>query len=662
MASRTVTVGSTGGLHARPAALFVAAAAAAPVAVTIRTASRPAVAAGSMLSVLALRASFGTEVILEADGPGAEEALDELAGLIAQNLDEEPKQAPEEEAERLPEPEAEPEKAERLPQPEAEPGKAEAGSLQGIGVSPGLAGGPAHRLVPAPTVPAPSAVTDPEAEAGCVTRALQEVAAELSRRAEAAVDQTAAQILRAQVMMVEDTVLTDAGTAVARSGVDAPHAIDQAFASYRDTFLAAGGYLAERVTDLDDLRDRAIAAALGLAMPGIPDPGVPFVLIAGDLAPADTAGLDPQQVLAIVTERGGPTGHMAIVARSMGIPAIVKCQGAMQIADGTTITVDGSTGEVAVGVEPDVVESTRERERRRRAELASSSGSGRTLDGYPISLMANIGSARDLEDPGAPVAEGVGLFRTEFLYLDRAEPPSVEEQIALYTKVFALNRGKRTVVRTLDAGADKPVPFLRQEPEPNPALGMRGLRLARRDPEILREQLFAISAAAQATGADVWVMAPMVATVTEAGDFAAQCRAAGLPHAGVMIEIPAAALQIEAILAECDFISIGTNDLSQYTFAADRENGDLADLNNPWQPALLKLIAMCGQAAVAAGKPAGVCGEAAADPALAPILAGLGITSLSMPARAIPACRESLAAHTLAQCQSLARTALAGRR
>ncbi|HCT77891.1 MAG TPA: phosphoenolpyruvate--protein phosphotransferase, partial [Micromonosporaceae bacterium] len=497
------------------------------------------------------------------------------------------------------------------------------------------------------------------AEAARALTALRDVSTELSRRAAGPVDRTAADILRAQVMIIDDLVLADAVASAVQSGMDAAHAIDHAFDSHRRTFHEAGGYLAERVADLDDLRDRAIAACLGEAMPGVPDPGVPFILIARDLAPADTASLDPQQVLAVVTERGGPTSHTAIVARSLGIPAVVRCPGAMSIADGTTVTVDGTTGEVVIGVDDATVSAVREREQQRQATLASSSGDGRTADGHPVALLANIGSARDLDDPAAHGAEGVGLFRTELLYLDRTDAPSLEEQISVYSNVFALNQGRRMIVRTLDSGADKPLPFMQHDQEPNPALGIRGLRLARRDPGVLQTQLKAIAAAAMATGADVWVMAPMVATIAEAADFTARCRAAGLAKAGVMIEIPAAALQVNAILGVCDFISIGTNDLSQYTFAADRENGDLADLNDPWQPALLQLIAMCGAAGAAAGKPVGICGEAAADPALAPILVGLGATSLSMPARAIPACRESLARHTLAQCRNLAQTALA---
>ena len=215
------------------------------------------------------------------------------------------------------------------------------------------------------------------------------------------------------------------------------------------------------------------------------------------------------------------------------------------------------------------------------------------------------------------------------------------------------------VLRTLDAGADKPLPFLGLRPEPNPALGVRGLRVARVLPEVLDAQLAAVAAAARATGAEVWVMAPMVSTAAEAASFAAAVRAAGLPTAGVMVEVPAAALHADRLLAAVDFLSIGTNDLGQYTMAADRMSGDLAELLDPWQPAVLQLIAACGAAGRAAGKPVGVCGEAAADPLLALVLVGLGVTSLSMTARSVPAVGAALAAHTLAECQALAALALA---
>ncbi|GAB3980460.1 hypothetical protein GCM10027615_59020 [Plantactinospora veratri] len=214
------------------------------------------------------------------------------------------------------------------------------------------------------------------------------------------------------------------------------------------------------------------------------------------------------------------------------------------------------------------------------------------------------------------------------------------------------------VIRTLDAGADKPLPFLHQADEPNPALGVRGLRLVRQRPELLRTQLAAIARAAGQTGAEVWVMAPMVATRAEAAEFADAVHAAGLPKAGVMVEVPAAALRAGQLLEVVDFLSVGTNDLSQYTFAADRQSGLLAELLDPWQPALLRLIGEVGAAGRAAGKPVGVCGEAAADPLLAPVLVGLGMTSLSMSGRSLAPVRAALAGRSYPDCLRLARLAL----
>ena len=527
--------------------------------------------------------------------------------------------------------------------------------LKGIGVSPGFAGGPAYRVAPPPTLPVLDPVAlDPETEAKRAVAALASVAAELNRRA-AAAHGAAAEILRAEAMMAEDPELADAAEETARTGLSAARAIDTALAVHREAFEAAGGYLAERVADLDDIRNRAVAICLGQPMPGIPSPGHPFVLVARDLAPADTASLDPDRVLALVTEDGGPTSHTAILARTLGLPAVVRCTGALEVADGELVTVDGATGTVVTGAGAAEVEAAGAAEVARRQRLSAASGPGRTADGHPVALYANIGSAKDLMGD----VEGVGLFRTELLYLDRTDAPTFEEQVAAYTDVFAALPGRKVVVRTLDAGADKPLPFLQQEAEPNPALGVRGLRISWKRPDVLSSQLEAIAEAARATAAEVWVMAPMVATAAEAAAFAAAARAAGLPTPGAMVEIPAAALRAGALLAEVDFLSIGTNDLSQYTFAADRQVGAVAELLDPWQPALLQLIAACANAGTAAGKPVGVCGEAAADPGLAVVLTGLGITSLSMAARSIPAVREALATRTLADCRAAARAALA---
>src|SRR5918994_743544 len=403
---------------------------------------------------------------------------------------------------------------------------------------------------------------------------------------------------------------------VVQAGKAAITAVVDAFEEFRAMLAAAGPYMAERVADLDDLRNRTVATLLGVPMPGVPDPGHPFVLIALDLAPADTATLDKDRVRAIITEEGGPTSHTAILAKSLGIPAVVTVHGATAIPEGETVLVDGTEGTVAVAAD------------------------------------------EALEPAAAADSEGVGLFRTEFLFLDRPNAPTLEEQQAVYQRVFDAFPGRKVVVRTLDAGADKPLEFVTVPDEPNPALGVRGLRTSRRHPQLLEEQLTAVAQAASGSEAQVWVMAPMVSTTAEAAAFAEQVRGHGLSSGGVMVEVPAAAIRARHVAAACDFMSIGTNDLSQYTYAADRMAGELADLLDAWQPALLDLVRSTAEAGKAIGKPVGVCGEAASDPLLALVFVGLGVTSLSMAPVSIPAVRAAVATHTLAECRGLAILAL----
>jgi phosphotransferase system enzyme I (PtsI) len=546
-----------------------------------------------------------------------------------------------------------------MPESGATPAGSRPAGLSGIGVCGGISAGPLLRVGAVPALPPPGPVEDVAAEVELALAALARVVDEIDRRAGRAVNATAADVLRAQAMMAGDEALHEGvREAVIDGGQDACHAIDAAFATHREAFEAVGGYLAERVADLDDLRDRALAAVLGRPMPGVPSPGHPYVLAARDLAPADTAELDPEQVVALVTEVGGPTSHTAILARSLGLPAVVACAGVLDVPDGTPVLVDGDTGRVEIGVGPAEVAAAQRRAVTPARLRAGATGPGRTSDGHRVKLLANIGSVADVAAADDAGAEGVGLFRTELLFLNRAQEPSLDEQIDAYRAVFTAMAGRTVVIRTLDAGADKPLPFLNQDGEPNPALGVRGLRIARQRPRVLTTQLAAIARARADTDADVWVMAPMVSTVAEATEFAAAVHTAGLPRAGVMIEVPAAALRAADLLRVVDFLSIGTNDLSQYTFAADRMCGTLAELLDPWQPALLQLIAGCGAAGRAAGKPVGVCGEAAADPGLAPVLAGLGVTSLSMSGRALPAVRDAIARHGIEDCRVLAQLAL----
>jgi phosphotransferase system enzyme I (PtsI) len=535
--------------------------------------------------------------------------------------------------------------------------------LKGVGVSPGVAIGPVAVMggeVPEPPEAPATGPADPAAELAAARGALEAVAADLEARARVA-GGDAADVLEAQAMMVRDPGLDEQVSELANRGRRAARAVWEAFGVYREALAGAGEYMAARVADLDDLRARAVARLLGVPVPGVPDPGHPFVLVARDLAPADTAVLDTAEVLGFVTEEGGPTSHTAILAKALGVPAVVGCAGATALADGATVIVDGGSGEVRVDPSVEELAVARRRAEARQAARRRPGGPGRTADGYQIALLANIGGSADVESALAAGAEGVGLFRTEFLFLDRADPPPLDEQQAAYQAVFdafAAGRGK-VVVRTLDAGADKPLAFLNLRDEPNPALGQRGLRAVRRAPEVLADQLEAIGRAAAASGAEVWVMAPMVATPAEAGWFCAQARRQPIERAGVMIEIPAAALRAGAVLVEADFASIGTNDLSQYAFAADRLVSELASFQDPWQPALLELVARVGEAGRGTGKPVGVCGEAAGDPLLALVLVGLGVTSLSMAPGSLPDVRELLAWHSLDDCRYLAGLALA---
>jgi phosphotransferase system enzyme I (PtsI) len=531
----------------------------------------------------------------------------------------------------------------------------------GIGVSPGTAIGPVVQVRPPVRPPAQEpASTDPAGSGQLIRQVLESVAKTLEDRA-ARADPTAQQILVATAMMARDPGLAVAADKHLANGHGPATAVDAATEEYCATFSAAGGYLAERVTDLRDVRDRTVARLLGLQDPGVPELTEPCVIVAHDLAPAETASLRRELVLAIVTESGGPTSHTAILAAQMGIPAVVQLPRAVAIEVGTILAVDGSTGEVFVDPDPATQAALVQRSDRRAEAVGATSGPGATSDGHPVALLANIGTAEDAERAGAGDVEGVGLFRTEFLFLGQETAPSLEEQVAVYTRVFEAFGTRRVVVRTLDAGADKPLAFADLGPEENPALGRRGLRLSAERPDLLDTQLSALGVAAQATGADVRVMAPMVATAEEAAWFARRVRENGLPSVGVMIEVPGAALRARHVLAEVDFGSIGTNDLAQYTMAADRLAGELATLLDPWQPAVLDLIAAACDGGHDTGKPVSVCGEAAADPLLALVLTGLGVTSLSMAATRVPAVRAALRMHDLRTCTAMAAAARAAR-
>ncbi|MET7453711.1 phosphoenolpyruvate--protein phosphotransferase [Streptomyces sp. NPDC005574] len=530
-------------------------------------------------------------------------------------------------------------------------------TLRGVGVSHGVAIGEVRHMgtavlePPAKQIPA----EDAEREQGRARQAVEAVAADLVARGNLAGGEAQA-VLEAQAMMAQDPeLIADVDRRIA-VGSTAERAVYDALAAYRALLAGAGEYLAGRVADLDDVRNRIVARLLGVPMPGVPDSDEPYVLIARDLAPADTALLDPTLVLGFVTEEGGPTSHSAILARALGVPAVVALPGAGELAEGTMIAVDGSTGEIFVNPSAEKKAQLESAAAERKAALAASTGPGATSDGHRVPLLANVGGPADVPAAVEAGAEGVGLFRTEFLFLDDSKnAPSEEKQVEAYRKVLEAFPEGRVVVRVLDAGADKPLEFLTPADEPNPALGVRGLRTLLDHPDVLRTQLTALAKASEGLPVHLEVMAPMVADRADAKAFADACRAAGL-HAkfGAMVEIPSAALRARSVLQEVEFLSLGTNDLAQYTFAADRQVGAVSRLQDPWQPALLDLVALSADAAKAEGKSCGVCGEAASDPLLACVLTGLGVTSLSMGAASIPYVRAALAKYTLTQCQRAA--------
>lgn len=526
--------------------------------------------------------------------------------------------------------------------------------IHGVSAGQRSAVGRVVQVRPAPVIPEKElAVENP---AGVVVEAFAAVRRELEAIASAA-EGLVRDVMQATVAMVDDPLLVEESLDRVAAGLGPARAVDEAAEAVCAIFEEAGGRLAERATDVRSIRHRVVAAILGEPAPGIPILRAPSVVVAEDLAPADTAGLEPSNLLALVTERGGLTSHTAIIAGQLGIPCVVQARGATAIAPGALVAVDAATGRVVVDPPHELV---RELETRSRAlhELARDRRAGSTQDGHRIALLGNVGTPADARKLDGAGAEGVGLFRTEMLYLGRSTAPTVEEQIRSYAEVFDAAPNRKIVVRTLDAGADKPIPFANLGHEENPALGVRGYRLARRDECLLDEQLMAIALTARRCGVQPWVMAPMISVPEEASAFAARARAAGIGTVGVMVEVPAAALTIDQLLADLDFVSLGTNDLAQYTMGADRLQHELSDLLDPWQPAVLTLIAMTASAGRRRGKPVGVCGESAGDPIMALVLAGLGVTSLSMSFGALPLVRHALRQHTMAQCERLAELAL----
>lgn len=537
--------------------------------------------------------------------------------------------------------------------------------MSGTGVVAGVAFAPARWASARPEVAAESFPPVAEADRGAELERFEAAIAVVSQRyldrAEKVPDDQTRQVLEATAALVKDRGLLRMAKKSIAGGSAAEAAIIDAIDAFVEMMQKVGGLMAERATDLRDIRDRVVGHLLDLPEFGLPESDTPFILLTGDLSPADAALLNPAIVHGLVLSEGGPTSHTSIVARQRGIPCVVAVPGLDTIAEGEALLLDGERGTLETGRTAAEVADLLAADTRRRDAVRRWRGPGRTADGYQVALLANVQDAATAQEAAASQAEGVGLLRTELAYADAAAEPSMATQAAMFEAVFRAFPTGKVVVRTLDAGSDKPVPFVKHEHEENPALGVRGIRLSALKPEgMLDRQLDAIARGRSDSGLSgpAWVMAPMIATVDEAREFAAAVRNRGMIP-GIMVEVPAVCALAEEFVAEVDFMSVGTNDLTQYMMAADRLSPALVALTDPWQPAVLRMVAQAATACTKARKTIGVCGEAAADPLLGCVLVGLGVTYLSMADKAIPAVGTMLETVTFAQCERAAMAALA---
>jgi phosphoenolpyruvate-protein phosphotransferase len=490
--------------------------------------------------------------------------------------------------------------------------------------------------------------------------ALAVAAAELEELARETTDLAGADvggIFEAQAIFARDPGIVDPAIAAIHAGATAEEAIDRVAAEQAEVLAGVDdAYFRERAADLRDVGRRVLDRLMGRTQPDLHHrDGTPAILAAPDLDPSQVARIRPGLVVGLALGGGAPNGHASIVARALGVPLVLGLGAALHVGiEGRSVAIDGAAGRLVIDPDPeDLAAVAADRHAGApRATLRPSWSFGTPLP-LGIRIEANVGSVAEAEQAAEVGADGIGLVRTELMFLGRTIAPGVNEQRVLYRRVLDAMGGRPVVFRTLDVGGDKPAGFEPGDAEANPALGIRGIRLGLRRPALLETQLRALLEAA--AGRQLRVLIPMVSTVDEVRGAraaldraAAAARAAGAETAtdvrfGAMIEVPAAALVADVLAPEVDFFSIGTNDLVQYTIAADRTNAGLADLATPDQPAVLRLIAMVCRAAQVYGRPVGVCGEAAANPVMAALFAGLGVTELSVAPKSVAAIRAAVA-------------------
>lgn len=520
----------------------------------------------------------------------------------------------------------------------------------GIGVCPGVAFAPVYKIE------IKESATDLDVTWQEISAALEKSAQYLEEKAQKIDLQVAKEVLEAQSLMARDPDLIEKiKNTMGDSKKSARNVLNSTLEEFKNNLLSMGDYFAERVADIDEIKKLTLNNIYGIEQIDLKI-NSNSIVVADDLSPADTASMNLNYVKGLVVAKGGPTSHTAIVARNLGIPAIVGCKDIEDLKNGVQVLINGRSGVVIENPDKNLVTQEINKENEFKAKFKSVSGPGKLKDNTAINLLANCGNIEDAKKAIINEAEGIGLFRTELLYLNQAHAPSISQQVKVYSEIFEIFQGKKVIIRTLDAGSDKPVPFLNSDKEENPALGVRGWRLIREFSSVIKDQIKAISIAQESGKCDVWVMAPMIDTADEALEFSNMAKENGIKKIGVMIETPAAAMVSDQIFEIVDFASFGTNDLTQYVMAADRLDSRLSDLTNSWHPAVLRTIEIVGKNAQ--GKPLGVCGEAAADPVLAAVLIGLGVNSLSMASNSIAEVKSIIANQDLEKCQNVAKEIL----
>lgn len=657
--SEPIVIPNPVGLHARPAAVLANLAKNYQAKIQLHR-GKDSANVRSVIALMSLQVAQNEMITLTAIGADANAAVLALTDAIARGLGED-----------VSVPVAMPEKRQQSQEsPPPRPRSTDANLLLGVSASPGLAVGQTYRVREQAfqfVETAESPVAEKQQLDGAIAQALLEIDA-VRAKVEGQGKPDKAAIFAAHRELLADPELLDVAHGTIDQGKSAAYAWKQAFTAQADQLARLPNELfAQRANDLRDVGQRVLRLLTGDTTTTATYPPN-TILLAADFTPSDMATLDRESVKGFCTLAGGATSHVAILARSMGLPAIVGAEPRLlDLPDGTSVILDGSKGTLRLNASSDELEQVQQRITRQQTQQATdrqwATLPSVTIDGYRIEVVANIGSLHDAKESVALGGEGVGLLRTEVMFMERTTAPSEEEQTTLYRSILeVLGRERSLIVRTLDVGGDKPLAYLPMPHEENPFLGERGIRIAFDQPDILRTQLRALLRAADA--GTLRVMFPMIGRLEELQMAKAMLeeerQQLGIApiEIGIMIEIPAAAVMAEQFAREVDFFSIGTNDLTQYTLAMDRGHPKLAPYVDSLNPAVLQLIEQTVKGASQHGKWVGVCGGSASDPQAVPLLMGLGIKELSVSIAAIPSIKAQIRTLNLAQCQALAKQAL----